>query len=71
MIKTETIQTVREYNAQHAGKAWEIAGVMFRNSCLIRCAECAGELPQEEIDLLPIFASDDSGLNCDRCGASL
>lgn len=64
------VQTVREYNAVHVGKAWRIVAMTINGAAY--CADCSGSWPLEETlnddAPMPVFASDDTdGITCDAC----
>lgn len=62
--------TVKDYNREHQGKAWEVVAVVTAKSEVL-CASCAGDLESESLDYSPVFSSDTFDYYCDRCGAVL
>ena len=64
--------SVSEYNRHNYGKAWAIVGMTWQGSAYCVAAECSGDWPTYEDDLIespmPIFASDEhEGMTCDHC----
>jgi hypothetical protein len=63
-------ESVREYNSRHIGKAWAIVAMQWQGETY--CADCAGDWPTYENDLIesphPVFSSDEyDEMTCGYC----